>query len=55
MCDNKEEKDMEALAKIPTRRPLKNKKNVIKPKVQDGKLLFDRNNPLHKYIYGEDK
>ncbi|MED0687106.1 hypothetical protein [Anoxybacillus ayderensis] len=32
---------------------LKSKKNVIKPKVKDGKLLLDRKNPLHRYIFND--
>lgn len=52
MC-YKEDNDMEALVKKRTKRSLKNKKNVIKPKVENGKILLDKNNPLHKYIYDE--
>lgn len=53
MC-NEEEKKVEAVAKRPTiKRSLKNKKNVIKPKVENGKVLLDKNNPLHRYIFNE--
>jgi hypothetical protein len=48
---NEEDKDMEALAKKQVKRSLKNKKNLIKPKVANGKILLDKNNPLHRYIF----
>ncbi|MCM3616662.1 hypothetical protein M3936_03605 [Sutcliffiella horikoshii] len=44
---------MNAVAKKPAKRSLKNKKNVIKPKVENGKVLLDRNNPLHRYIFND--
>ncbi|KIP20617.1 MULTISPECIES: hypothetical protein [Anoxybacillus] len=50
-----EEKEMEAALKKNSYRglSLKSKKNVIKPKVKDGKLLLDRKNPLHRYIFND--
>jgi hypothetical protein len=54
MCD-KGEKDMNATAKKSPYRglSLKSKKNVIKPKVENGKVLLDRKNPLHRYIFND--
>jgi hypothetical protein len=33
---------------------IRNEMNVIKPKVENGKVLLDRDNPLHRYIMDED-
>lgn len=55
MC-NKENKDVNGIMGGKSeRRALKNIKNVIRPKVENGKVLLDRNNPLHRYIYNEDE
>jgi hypothetical protein len=55
MCDKGEKKDMEATVKKKSYRglSLKSKKNVIKPKVKNGKILLDRKNPLHRYIFND--
>lgn len=45
---------MEEVAKK-SKRSFKNKNNVIKPKVQNGKVLLDRNNPIHMYIFNEQQ
>ncbi|MGG3889610.1 hypothetical protein [Metabacillus fastidiosus] len=53
MC-NKENKDVNGIMGGKSKRKaLKNKKNVIRPKVENGKVLLDRNNPHHRYIYND--
>ncbi|AJA41358.1 hypothetical protein AXJ14_gp039 [Geobacillus virus E3] len=51
----KEGKEMEAAVKKNSYRglSLKSKKNIIKPKVENGKVLLDRKNPLHRYIFND--
>ncbi|MDR3587681.1 MAG: hypothetical protein P4L59_20570 [Desulfosporosinus sp.] len=55
---NQEEKNMQALAKEQVNKGLslsskKLKEITIRPKVKDGKLLFDKNNKDHRYIVEE--
>ena len=56
--NNQEEKNMQALAKDQGNKGLslsskKLKEITIRPKVKDGKLLFDKNNKDHRYIVEE--
>ncbi|WP_088189278.1 hypothetical protein [Desulfosporosinus sp. FKA] len=55
---NQEEKNVQALAKDQGNKGLslsseKLKEITVRPKVKDGKLLFDKNNKDHRYIVEE--
>lgn len=55
---NQEEKNMQSLAKEQVNKGLslsskKLTEITIRPKVKDGKLLFDKNNKDHRYIVEE--
>ncbi|WP_368900862.1 hypothetical protein [Oceanobacillus oncorhynchi] len=57
MGNDEEEKDMNALVHRSGNRKLssdKLKKISVKPKAKDGKLLFSRKKPNHRYIVEDD-
>ena len=60
MCNKEEEEKMKNTEVVPEQGYKKLslsseslKENTVSPKIKDGKVMLDKNNPKHRYLYEE--